>query len=338
MPTEKENTQYLYLVLTHGGLPIINWDAICAELELKKDAVTKRWSRIKLAMEKGDEPASSSNALLWLMVKHSARDKAFDWAGIAEQCNSTKGACSKRYSRLKLCFDKGDALPPTPSKASTLAPTTPQQTPRKSKLKTGDGGEDMPTTPASKRKRTPAKKFTADLADKFKAEMTEDEEEEHTKPKRAKSTPKTKPKPRNAFRASDNKGVGDLQPGIKNEPVEDNGGEDDGDVFLDAHEQASAHIDPNADSDVDEVCKSAPYSLSLSLSLSLLLSHVPPPARHSYTLESVLTRSVPASSSSFSEAFTHAREMADMLLNRNTGLSEGLREELEGMLGMFREA
>ncbi|KZM25880.1 hypothetical protein ST47_g2942 [Ascochyta rabiei] len=255
MPSEQENIQYLYLVLTHGGVPTINWDAICADLQLEKGAVTKRWSRLKQAMDKGVEPARSNHEFLWLMVKHSARDKAFDWDGIADKCNSTKAACSKRYSRLKIAFDKGDAPPPTPTKASKSAPTTPKQTPRKSKLKTEDDSEDTPTTPVSKRKRTPAKKPTASLADKFKPETDEDEEEERAKPKRAKSTPEVKRKPKNAFRASDNKGIEETQPVVKGEPVDDSNNDDDDHVFFDAREQASAFTDTDAEVDRDTVCK-----------------------------------------------------------------------------------
>ena len=50
----------------------------------------------------------------------------------------------------------------------------------------------------------------------------------------------------------------------------------------------------------------------------------------------VLTFPVPTSA--FSEAFTHAREIADVLLSRKTGLLKEHREEVEGMLGIFDEA
>jgi hypothetical protein len=44
-------------------------------LELKNGAVTKRWSRLKQAMNEGKTPGPSAYEFLWLLVKHSARDK-----------------------------------------------------------------------------------------------------------------------------------------------------------------------------------------------------------------------------------------------------------------------
>jgi hypothetical protein len=48
---------------------------ICEALALEKGAATKRWSRLKQAMEKGEEPVSANYGFLWLLVKHSTRDK-----------------------------------------------------------------------------------------------------------------------------------------------------------------------------------------------------------------------------------------------------------------------
>lgn len=114
MPTEEENTQYLYLVLTNAGNPTvslpapiifppslsyilapsfptsfpyfsmmisrliyvqIDWDAVGKAMELSKAAVSKRWSRLKQAVQKGESPSGSSYQFLWLCVKHSSRDK-----------------------------------------------------------------------------------------------------------------------------------------------------------------------------------------------------------------------------------------------------------------------
>lgn len=47
----------------------------------------------------------------------------------------------------------------------------------------------------------------------------------------------------------------------------------------------------------------------------------------------VLTPSV--HTSIFSEKFTHAREMADVFLNRKAALTKEQRSEVEGMLGVF---
>lgn len=49
----------------------IDWDAVSAALNLNKGAVTKRWSRLKTAMEKQQTPSSSSYPFLWLCVKHN---------------------------------------------------------------------------------------------------------------------------------------------------------------------------------------------------------------------------------------------------------------------------
>ena len=242
---------------------------MCAALGLEKGAATKRWSRLKQAMEKGEILTSSNHQFLWILIKHSARGKVseqsrnttyrialvhdtdrqpYDWQAIADQCNSTKGACSKRYSRLKIAFDKGDAPPSTPSKAT---PATPKKTPRTSKTKTEDGGEGTPTATPKRKRTLPKKKAVDDDEQKFKAETDDDQEGEVAKPKRAKTTPnaKAKPKPKNGFRASDNrKEAEEAQTVIKSEPVED-----DGDVFLDAPEQAAVNVD--AEGEVDEVCK-----------------------------------------------------------------------------------
>jgi hypothetical protein len=44
-------------------------------MNLNKGAVTKRWSRLKQSMEKGETPSGSVYQFLWLCVKHAKRDK-----------------------------------------------------------------------------------------------------------------------------------------------------------------------------------------------------------------------------------------------------------------------
>lgn len=91
MPSEQENAKFLYLLLTQKGSPTvcshleaklpfsannrsqIEWDPICSELNLEKGAATKRWSRLKQAMESGQDSAASSYSFLWLMLKNSDR-------------------------------------------------------------------------------------------------------------------------------------------------------------------------------------------------------------------------------------------------------------------------
>ncbi|KAL1652822.1 hypothetical protein SLS61_004442 [Didymella pomorum] len=293
---QEQNIQILYSVLTVNGNPTIDWDPVCAALELEKVAVTKRWLRLKLSINKGEKPDASNEQLLWLMVKHSERKKVgsptscflpphrrhsqgFDWVAIAEKCGSTKGAVSKRYSRMKLAFERGDEPPPsTPTKGNKAA-ATPKKTPSKAQFKTQDDEDGTPTT-TSKRKRTPAKKKACS------AEAADDEDEQDDKPKRVKSTPKARPRPKNAFRASDeNRASEEPRTVVKGEPVES-----DGDVFMDAPEQTSAEAD--AKGDIDEI---SPTSV-------------------------------------FSEQFAQARELANVLLDRKTRLNSDQRKESEGTL------
>ncbi|KAJ4990292.1 hypothetical protein SVAN01_04174 [Stagonosporopsis vannaccii] len=235
------NEQFLYLLLTHGGSPTIDWNPICDTLNLEKGAASKRWSRLRQAMGKGEKPADSSYNLLWLLLKHSDRDKVYDWEGIAAATNSTKGACAKRWSRLKQAFEQGDAAPATPGKAKP-APVTPRKTP--AKVKSENSAERTPTT-ASKRKRTPAKTNVEDVE--------EEDDKLNTTPKRTRSTPTAKPRPKNGFRASDEKETVETKAVIKYEHSEGD------DVFSDAPEQAAADLK------TEEVCKSSvppPYPVS----------------------------------------------------------------------------
>lgn len=195
-------------------------------------------------MEEGEKPADTSYDLLWLLLKHANHNKVtqlpvtisqralttsqvYDWDAIAEINGSTKGACSKRWSRLKLAFEKGD--PATPAKS---APVTPRKDPK------AMSKNDVESTPTAtlKRKRTPVKKIV---------DTTEDDEDEEVgaKPKRAKSAVKVKPRPKNAFRASDEK--------ESKITVKDEHSEESSDVFVDAPQEA-------AGVETEEVCKFTP--------------------------------------------------------------------------------
>jgi hypothetical protein len=101
-----------------------------------------------------------------------------DWAGIAEKCGTTPGAASKRYSRMKQAFDRGDAAPTTPSKAKNASNATPSS--------------PSGTTPTPKRKRATAassKKKAAGDNERFKSTDDDDDEDEFVekKHKRTKS-------------------------------------------------------------------------------------------------------------------------------------------------------
>lgn len=44
-------------------------------MDLKKGAVSKRWSRLKQSMEKGETPGGSECKFLWLCLRHLKRDQ-----------------------------------------------------------------------------------------------------------------------------------------------------------------------------------------------------------------------------------------------------------------------
>ncbi|KAF2708896.1 hypothetical protein K504DRAFT_468120 [Pleomassaria siparia CBS 279.74] len=196
MPTDEENTLYLYLVLTDGGMPSIDFDEVGKSLNLQKGAVSKRWSRLKQAMNENKPPGPTAYPFLWLCIKHSSLKKAPDWNAIAKKCNTTPGAASKRYSRMKQAFETGAAAPNSAG----------------GKGANNDAASPTKASPA-KRKRAPAtprKKAAAttetdeDGVENVEDGMDVDEGEEESKPKpkrvrtpakpRAKATPKGKKK------------------------------------------------------------------------------------------------------------------------------------------------
>ncbi|KAF2645281.1 hypothetical protein P280DRAFT_475841 [Massarina eburnea CBS 473.64] len=112
MPTEDENINFLYLVLTNSGPPTLDIPTISSALGLNNGATSKRWSRLRSAMEEGKNPGSTAYQFLWLAVKHSDREgKSLDWKDIAAKCNTTPGAAAKRYSRMKKAFEEGKDAP-----------------------------------------------------------------------------------------------------------------------------------------------------------------------------------------------------------------------------------
>ncbi|KAJ4301651.1 hypothetical protein N0V90_003744 [Kalmusia sp. IMI 367209] len=172
MPTEEENIQYLYLVVTNSGPPQFDWPSVCKEVKLSQGAASKRWSRLKQAIEAGKPAGAGSLALLWLLVKHRTSDKIPDWKDIAQKCGTTPGAASKRFSRMKQAFDKGD-------------PATPKGT-------AYDALDTAPATPTPKRKRAPAvtKKHMPKAEDTYKPAASNVEDEDvHERPKRARKAP-----------------------------------------------------------------------------------------------------------------------------------------------------
>ncbi|KAL1798694.1 hypothetical protein ACET3X_002731 [Alternaria dauci] len=190
MPSEVENINYLYLVLTNDGNPTIDWDAVSAALDLKKGAVTKRWSRLKQAMEKNEVPGGITYQFLWLCVKHHTRTQPPNWNKIAAKANTTAGAASKRYSRMKKAFEENETAP-FPSSPAQDTPKSTVKKSRKAATSSGDDIDDNQATPTPKRKRAPPKKKVAAAEEEINVKPdpeNEDEQEEllESKSKRAK--------------------------------------------------------------------------------------------------------------------------------------------------------
>ncbi|KAG9194673.1 hypothetical protein G6011_04708 [Alternaria panax] len=237
MPSEAENIKYLYLVLTNDGDPIIDWDAVSAALDLKKGAVTKRWSRLKQAMKKNEAPGGTTYQFLWLCVKHHTRTQPPNWNEIAAKANTTSGAASKRYSRMKKVFEENETAPTSPIKNTPVksrnTPNFTAKKPDKTTTSSADGVEDSQTTPTTKRKRVPPKNKVAPTEGeaKFKPDPEDEDDQEEfvesklKRPKVVKKdikvTPRPKPKPK-----PKPKGI------IKKEETS----EDGEDLFFDAQE------------------------------------------------------------------------------------------------------
>ena len=118
-----------------------------------------------------------------------------NWLEIAKKCNTTPGAASKRYSRMKQAFEKGVPPPGT----TTSAPNTPAKK-IKASATSGEKVNASPApTPTPKRKRSsPKKKAAASEEQDVKPEPEDDNtgfSDEESKPKRKKAVAgKTKPK------------------------------------------------------------------------------------------------------------------------------------------------
>jgi hypothetical protein len=81
-----------------------------------------------------------------------------NWNEIAEQCGTTSGAASKRYSRMKQALEAGD-VPPGGDLASPAPKTPSKATPKKKKKALTPAGD---STPTPKRKRATLNKKTVE--------------------------------------------------------------------------------------------------------------------------------------------------------------------------------
>ncbi|CAI6276230.1 unnamed protein product [Periconia digitata] len=75
MPTTEDNINFLYLIITEDDSPALDMDTIATKLGLNKAAASKRWSRLKGAMNAGENPGPNAYKFLWLALKHSQRSK-----------------------------------------------------------------------------------------------------------------------------------------------------------------------------------------------------------------------------------------------------------------------
>ncbi|KAH7398462.1 hypothetical protein BKA66DRAFT_546026 [Pyrenochaeta sp. MPI-SDFR-AT-0127] len=308
MPTEAENIQYLYLVLTSDGAPNIDWDAVGAALDLKKGAVSKRWSRLKLAMEKGEKPSSATYQFLWHCVQHNKRITTLDWDVIAKKCNTTPGAASKRYSRMKQAFEQDIAIQSTsPGSTTKIVTTKPKSNSKKARATTSSDDEVEPKRTPKRKRVSPKKKVVTNEEQKIKPEAESDDtnaSEDETNPKRVKVT-KTEvtPKPNTN---SENTMQGTVNDTTLLTPTTEattliKGEHDDGDdVFYDAQEaQFEDLMDGNSD-------------LAADLSAKSLCN-----AKEGCAM-----------------CECHAKEIANVLMGRSSGLATHQRLELENLVGV----
>jgi hypothetical protein len=68
-------------------------------MDLKKGAVTKRWSRLKTSMDANQTPNGSVYRFLWLCVKHSTRDKVSAIADPTRRSSTTTENTGPRLER-----------------------------------------------------------------------------------------------------------------------------------------------------------------------------------------------------------------------------------------------
>ncbi|KAH6614132.1 hypothetical protein C7974DRAFT_417865 [Boeremia exigua] len=226
MPTTEEQILFLYLILTHDGPPVIDWDPVCAALNLEKGTAQKRWSRLKQSIDKGEAPLATNLSFVMLLVQH-AGEKTHDWAAIAKACGSTKGAVAKRWSRLKASF-KRDAASSTPGTApGDTRSESPPATPKAKVKKTPATPRKTPATP----RKAPAKAAQRALSATPKRKRTampaadddddDDDDDDGEVPVKRTKSPRKKPVPTHGFRTGYSKDVAKTEPVVKTEPAGD---------------------------------------------------------------------------------------------------------------------
>ncbi|KAF2197176.1 hypothetical protein GQ43DRAFT_444480 [Delitschia confertaspora ATCC 74209] len=229
-----DNVKFLYLVMTSNGAPTTQWPAVAESMESTHGAITKRWSRLSLAMKDGKEPAADTYQFLWAVFKHSEMTtKGTNWKAIAEAANIvTPGAAAKRFNRLKLANQRGQE-PPGMKRKRTNENLTPKKTKAGKYINSSsveddaDGTKDIATPKCGARAAAAA---AAAAAGKTIAPVAEDEDngsdadDEKTKnpsPKRRKFDRKSKTPTRKATPKGKGKGKATTTTLIKQEPESD---------------------------------------------------------------------------------------------------------------------
>lgn len=139
-----------------------------------------------LAREQGEQTTPChawqiSNMFTQVTSRHKQtadHHQTLNWNEIAKICDTTPGAASKRYSRMKQPFEAGGGPPGS-------NPTSP--TPKTPSKKTQAAATDNEATPTPKRKRaSPKKKIVGQNEVEIKPEQESDEDEDMLSPKKAK--------------------------------------------------------------------------------------------------------------------------------------------------------
>ena len=124
-----------------------------------------------------------------------------NWAEIAKKCNTTVGAASKRYSRMKKAFEENRTAPGTsPRSPAKSTPAMPKNTPKSTPKKTAKANNETQASPAgAKRKRMTDTTLTTTEDAELMPSLDADEELPDVKLKRTKvgkNKVKVTPKPK----------------------------------------------------------------------------------------------------------------------------------------------
>lgn len=287
-----------------------------------------------------------------------------NWDEIATKCNTTSGAASKRYSRMKQAFEEGVAPPGvSPKVTPSKTKPTPKSTPKKIAATSpddanGDGEEEYAgatSTPTSKRKRASSKKKPQATAEeqKFKPNPEDDEdglsdeemERKRVKAIKCKATPKPKPKPEAIVNPSAVKTQGARTPTTEATTLVKSENDDD-DAFHDAQEEQQ---DDQEHGYVDDATAARKSPTTSPFPCCRYAHSSPSLPRHStasrmrwraLTLLACVSLNGDGNSNGREECaqcVCDAKEIANVLLHRCTWLAQDQRIELERMVETVKD-